>query len=199
MTVAHCLTNLRQSVKRRGWRDVEMMTGPPRWTFLSDHVFILICIVPGPEIRSCDPAKRLLIIRRAVRRNIGGLEEAVNPSRSACRVTRARRCPHGIDVSPPGRCRLFGRGGPQPNPRPKAPLVWSRKRRRRTHGVGGGTAPPWDRSRAAAQYGSIDPCSSRSIPRSSWTPTTACSGVSLRGSSVSSLSRYRLSAILPKM
>src|SRR5512135_277245 len=104
MTVAHCLADLRQTVKRRRWRGVEVMTGPTGWTSLSNPAFVLIGIAQGPEVRPCDVAERVLIARRAVQRNIGDLEEAVYLSR--VRVGRrdrsGRRCNHVSAGSWPG-------------------------------------------------------------------------------------------------
>ena len=47
-----------------------------RWTFLTNHAHVLICIVDKPETRMRDIAEKVAITERAVQHIVGDLEEA---------------------------------------------------------------------------------------------------------------------------
>ena len=47
----------------------------PRWTFLSNHSHVLICVAQDPGVRVADIARRVGIGERAVHRILGELEE----------------------------------------------------------------------------------------------------------------------------
>ncbi len=48
---------------------------PPRWTFLTNHGHVLICLAQSPELRLRDVALRVGVTERAVQRIVGELEE----------------------------------------------------------------------------------------------------------------------------
>lgn len=48
----------------------------PKWTFLSNHAHVLLCIVRDPEVRIRDIAAHVGITERAVQRILGELEGA---------------------------------------------------------------------------------------------------------------------------
>jgi DNA-binding Lrp family transcriptional regulator len=48
----------------------------PRWTFLTNHSHVLLCIVEDPDIRLRDVAQRVGITERAAQRIVSELEEA---------------------------------------------------------------------------------------------------------------------------
>ncbi len=51
--------------------------GPaPRWTFLSNHSHVLVCVAQDPEVRVAEIARRVGIGERAVQRILGELEDA---------------------------------------------------------------------------------------------------------------------------
>ena len=56
--------------------------GPPTWTFLSNHGYVLLCIAGEPWIRLRDVAERVGITERAVRRIVDDLEVAGYMSRA---------------------------------------------------------------------------------------------------------------------
>jgi len=47
-----------------------------RWTFLTNHSHVLICLAREPELRLRDVAQRVGITERAVQRIVAELEEA---------------------------------------------------------------------------------------------------------------------------
>lgn len=48
----------------------------PRWTFLSNHAHVLVCLGTDPEVRVREMALRVGITERAVTRILAELEEA---------------------------------------------------------------------------------------------------------------------------
>lgn len=48
----------------------------PRWTFLSNHAHVLVCLGSDPEVRVREMALRVGITERAVTRILAELEEA---------------------------------------------------------------------------------------------------------------------------
>lgn len=48
----------------------------PRWTFLSNHGHVLLCLVQEPELRLRDVAERVGVTERAVQGIVSDLEEA---------------------------------------------------------------------------------------------------------------------------
>ncbi len=50
--------------------------GTPRWTFLSNHSHVLVCVAQDPEVRVAEIARRVGIGERAVHRILGDLEDA---------------------------------------------------------------------------------------------------------------------------
>lgn len=46
----------------------------PRWTFLTNHGHVLICLAQSPELRLRDVALRVGVTERAVQRIVGELE-----------------------------------------------------------------------------------------------------------------------------
>jgi predicted transcriptional regulator len=51
------------------------MANGPRWTFLSNHAFVLLCIAREPGVRLREVANRVGITERAVQRIVVDLEE----------------------------------------------------------------------------------------------------------------------------
>jgi DNA-binding Lrp family transcriptional regulator len=51
-------------------------TGGPRWTFLTNHGHVLLCLVQEPELRLRDVAERVGVTERAVQSIVADLEEA---------------------------------------------------------------------------------------------------------------------------
>ncbi|MGH2784898.1 MAG: helix-turn-helix transcriptional regulator [Actinomycetota bacterium] len=47
-----------------------------RWTFVTNHFLVLLCIAEDPGIRMSDVAKRIGVTERAVQGIVGDLEEA---------------------------------------------------------------------------------------------------------------------------
>ncbi len=50
--------------------------GSPRWTFLTNHGHVLLCLAQSPELRLRDVAERVGVTERAVQRIVADLEEA---------------------------------------------------------------------------------------------------------------------------
>jgi hypothetical protein len=50
-------------------------TGPTRWTFLTNHGHVLICLARSPELRLRDVALIVGVTERAVQRIVTDLEE----------------------------------------------------------------------------------------------------------------------------
>lgn len=50
-------------------------SSPARWTFLTNHTHILLCLARDPELRIRDIAERVGITQRAVQRILVELEE----------------------------------------------------------------------------------------------------------------------------
>ena len=48
---------------------------PTRWTFLTNHGHVLICLAQSPELRLRDVALRVGVTERAVQRIVAELEE----------------------------------------------------------------------------------------------------------------------------
>lgn len=48
----------------------------PKWTFLSNHAHVLLCVVRDPEVRIRDIAGHVGITERAVQRILNELEQA---------------------------------------------------------------------------------------------------------------------------
>lgn len=46
-----------------------------RWTFLTNHAHVLLCLVQDPELRLRDVAERVGVTERAVQRIVADLEE----------------------------------------------------------------------------------------------------------------------------
>lgn len=47
----------------------------PRWTFLTNHGHVLLCLAQAPELRLRDVAERVGVTERAVQRIVADLEE----------------------------------------------------------------------------------------------------------------------------
>jgi DNA-binding Lrp family transcriptional regulator len=50
--------------------------GAPRWTFLTNHGHVLLCLAQAPELRLRDVAALVGVTERAVQRIVADLEEA---------------------------------------------------------------------------------------------------------------------------
>jgi hypothetical protein len=50
--------------------------GSPRWTFLTNHGHVMLCLAQSPELRLRDVAERVGVTERAVQRIVADLEEA---------------------------------------------------------------------------------------------------------------------------
>lgn len=50
--------------------------GSARWTFLTNHGHVLLCLAQAPELRLRDVAERVGVTERAVQRIVADLEEA---------------------------------------------------------------------------------------------------------------------------
>lgn len=48
---------------------------PARWTFLTNHAHVLLCLARDPELRLRDVAERVGVTERAVQRIVADLEE----------------------------------------------------------------------------------------------------------------------------
>jgi len=66
---------------------------PNRWTFLSNHAHVLICIARDPDARVRDIADQVGITDRAVQRILAELEEG----HVLVRERRGRRTHYAID------------------------------------------------------------------------------------------------------
>ncbi|MDH4065284.1 MAG: MarR family transcriptional regulator [Acidobacteriota bacterium] len=49
---------------------------PPRWTFLTNHGHVLLCLARSPALRLRDVAQEVGVTERAVQRIVADLEEA---------------------------------------------------------------------------------------------------------------------------
>lgn len=49
--------------------------GEPRWTFLTNHAHVLLCLARSPELRLRDVALEVGVTERAVQRIVAELEE----------------------------------------------------------------------------------------------------------------------------
>jgi len=49
--------------------------GSPRWTFLTNHGHVLLCLAQSPELRLRDVAEQVGVTERAVQRIVADLEE----------------------------------------------------------------------------------------------------------------------------
>lgn len=49
--------------------------GSPRWTFLTNHGHVLLCLAMSPELRLRDVAEQVGVTERAVQRIVSDLEE----------------------------------------------------------------------------------------------------------------------------
>lgn len=49
---------------------------PPRWTFLTNHAQVLVCVARNPTIRVRDVAERIGITERAAHRIVAELDAA---------------------------------------------------------------------------------------------------------------------------
>jgi predicted transcriptional regulator len=49
---------------------------PARWTFLTNHGHVLLCLAQTPDLRLRDVAERVGVTERAVQRIVADLEEA---------------------------------------------------------------------------------------------------------------------------
>ena len=61
---------------QRGARRDAQPDPEPRWTFLSNHSHVLICLHRDPELTLREVANRVGITERSVQRILGELEEA---------------------------------------------------------------------------------------------------------------------------
>lgn len=50
-------------------------SGSPRWTFLTNHGHVLLCLAQSPELRLRDVAEQVGVTERAVQRIVADLEE----------------------------------------------------------------------------------------------------------------------------
>jgi predicted ArsR family transcriptional regulator len=66
-------------------RKAEEATAPralPRWSFLTNHARVLLCLAEDPDMRLREVGERVGITERAAHRIVGELEEAGYISRS---------------------------------------------------------------------------------------------------------------------
>jgi DNA-binding Lrp family transcriptional regulator len=56
--------------------DMAQEPGSARWTFLTNHGHVLLCLAQAPELRLRDVAERVGVTERAVQRIVADLEEA---------------------------------------------------------------------------------------------------------------------------
>mgnify|MGYP001811952545 CR=1 FL=1 len=52
------------------------MAGQHRWTFLTNHAHVLLCVAADPDVRLRDVAERVGITERATQRIVAELEAA---------------------------------------------------------------------------------------------------------------------------
>jgi DNA-binding MarR family transcriptional regulator len=78
---------------------------PPRWTFLTNHSHVLICLARDPGLRLRDIAEAVGITERAVQAIIADLEQAAvitrqrNGRRNRYTIDRGRPLRHRIEAS----------------------------------------------------------------------------------------------------
>lgn len=72
---------------------------PKRWTFLTNHGHVLVCLARSPELRLRDVAEKVGVTERAVQRIVADLEEAGFLTRSRS----GRQNHYEIDVDRPMR------------------------------------------------------------------------------------------------
>jgi DNA-binding transcriptional ArsR family regulator len=65
---------IRMTSKRRAERSPSRAAPGHRWTFLSNHAHVLICLAQEPDVRLRDVAARIGITERAVQRILADLE-----------------------------------------------------------------------------------------------------------------------------
>ncbi len=70
-----------------------------RWTFLTNHAHVLICLAADPDLRLRDVAERVGITERMVGRIVGQLEEAG----VLVRTREGRRNRYALDPTVPLR------------------------------------------------------------------------------------------------
>ena len=71
----------------------------PKWTFITNHGHVLLCLARAPELRLRDVAERVGVTERAVQRIIADLEEAGYLTRRRT----GRQNAYEIDVDRPMR------------------------------------------------------------------------------------------------
>ncbi|MGE0394430.1 MAG: helix-turn-helix transcriptional regulator [Vicinamibacterales bacterium] len=105
---------------------------PRRWTFLTNHGHVLVCLARSPELRLREVAERVGVTERAVQRIVADLEEAgfLTRHRSGRQneyeidVDRPMRHPVEADRTVGAFLRLLEDGeaavpAPKPRPRPR--------------------------------------------------------------------------------
>lgn len=80
-------------------RTASVTPGEHRWTFLSNHAHVLICIARDPDIRMRDVADQIGITERAVMKLVADLEE----EGLIRRYREGRRNTYELDLNKPLR------------------------------------------------------------------------------------------------
>ncbi len=75
-----------------------------RWTFLTNHAHVLVCVAESPNVRLRDIAEMVGVTERAAHRIVGELEEAGYLER----VRDGRRNSYTLNTSMPLRHPLDG-------------------------------------------------------------------------------------------
>jgi DNA-binding transcriptional ArsR family regulator len=116
-------------------------SGSPRWTFLTNHGHVLLCLAQLPELRLRDVAEQVGVTERAVQRIVADLEEGGYLTRrrtgrqNAYEIDNGRPMRHPLEahatvralidmvvgrqataagpVTPPSRRRTSGRRAPR--------------------------------------------------------------------------------------
>jgi len=108
----------------------------PRWTFLTNHGHVLLCLAQAPELRLRDVAERVGVTERAVQRIVADLEDGGYLRRrrtgrqNAYEINTDGLMRHPLEshhtvrmlltlVEPAGRASI-GPGSPRRGPRPVA-------------------------------------------------------------------------------
>jgi len=78
--------------------------GSPRWTFLTNHGHVLLCLAHSPELRLRDVAERVGVTERAVQRIVADLEEGGYLTRHRAgrqneyEINRSRPMRHAVEA-----------------------------------------------------------------------------------------------------
>jgi DNA-binding transcriptional ArsR family regulator len=97
----------------------------PRWTFLTNHGHVLLCLARSPELRLRDVAEQVGVTERAVQRIVADLEEGGYLTRhrsgrqNAYEIDSERPMRHPIEARSTVRALIALVGAPRQRPAAK--------------------------------------------------------------------------------